>query len=165
MVRGLRSGLPVHDTVRAAGEDIPAPVGTVFTEIENEVRLGVQLETAMAQAAERVALQEFQFLATVLNLQRDMGGNLTEVLQNLSQMLRRRQRMVMKVNAIASEARASAKLVGLLPVAVFFIFVMISPDYAAVLTDDWVGRLLLGVAALSSTIGFVVMARLAHFEI
>lgn len=165
MARGLQAGLPVQEVVRTVGQDLPDPVGPLFATIDNEIRLGSSLEDSMQRAADRIDVQEFQFLATVMTLQRDTGGNLTEVVRNLSSILRRRLQMKLKIQALASEARASAKIMGLLPIVMFGVFMVIAPEYAHTLTDTLAGRIIITIAGLSCFIGFLVMSRMARFEI
>ncbi len=165
IVRGLRAGLPAPKSMQSVVEEIPEPVSPVFREITEQVALGVPLEKAMADIARRLDMTEFDFFVTCIVLQRETGGNLTEILGNLSEVLRQRYAMKLKVKALSSEARASATIVGSLPFLVFAAVSVMSPDYMTPLYDDYRGNMALAGAALSLSTGVFTMIRLAKFEI
>jgi tight adherence protein B len=165
MVRGLKSGLPVTETVATVAEDFEGPVGQEFTQIDRFVRMGTNLEDALWDIAGRLDVPEFNFLAISVGLQRETGGNLTETLDNLSRLLRRRQQMRLKIRALSSEARASAYLLGALPFVMAGVLYLMNPDYMGRLFTDPFGHVLIGVALTSELIGVAVMAKMVRFEI
>lgn len=165
MVRGLKSGLPVTETVGTVSKDFEGPVGQEFTQIDRLVRMGTNLEDALWDVAGRLDVPEFNFLAISVGLQRETGGNLTETLDNLSRLLRRRQQMRLKIKALSSEARASAYLLGALPFVMAGVLYLMNPDYMSRLFTDPFGHVLIGVGLTSELIGVAVMAKMVRFEI
>src|SRR3546814_3784395 len=115
MVRGLRSGLPITESIRAAGQEIVDPVGIELRRITDAVRLGAKLEEALWDCSLRLDIQEFNFFTVALAIQSETGGNLAETLANLSDVLRRRRQLKLKIKALSSEAKASAYIIGSLP--------------------------------------------------
>lgn len=165
MVRGLRSGLPVTETIAACGREMTAPVGPEFRRIADAVRLGQTLEDSLWDAARRVDTPEFKFFVISLSVQKETGGNLGETLANLSEILRSRKQMRLKVKAMSSEARASAMILGGLPFMMFGIIYFLSPDYEAVLFTDPRGKMLLGAVLGLMGMGVLVMQKMVKFEI
>ncbi len=165
IVRGLRSGLPVSESLKLVTEEVPEPVGSVFGNIANTMKLGVSLEKALQETAKKLNMTEFNFFTTSIILQRETGGNLSEILNNLSEVLRNRFMMRMKIRAMSSEARASAYIIGALPFVVFAAVSVISPDYMRPLFEDYRGNICLGIACGMMTFGGWVMKRMTQFEI
>ena len=165
MVRGLKSGLPVTETFGTVSKDVDSPVGQEFTRIDRQVRMGANLEDALWDVAGRLDVPEFNFLAISVGLQRETGGNLTETLDSLSRLLRRRQQMRLKIKALSSEARASAYLLGALPFVMAGVLYLMNPDYMGQLFTDQFGHVLIGVGLTSELIGVAVMAKMVRFEI
>jgi tight adherence protein B len=165
IVRGLRAGLPVTETIAVVGREIADPVGEEFRHISDQVRLGQPVETAMWQVARRLSLPEFNFLVISLSVQRETGGNLAETLENLENILRRRQQMRLKIKAMASEATASALIIGSLPFIMAILMWVVGRDYMRALFVEPLGRMMLAGAVASLTIGGVVMRKMVRFEI
>ena len=165
IVRGLRAGLPVGEAFQTIAKEIPPPVGNLFTHISQQIALGLPMEKALAEAAEKLHMTEFNFFVTTIILQRETGGNLGEILSNLSEVLRQRQMMKLKIGALSSEARASAYIVGSLPFVVFLLLSFISPDYLSPLFNDYRGNLSLAGAALSMSMGGFIMKKMTELEI
>lgn len=165
IVRGLRAGLPVAESFVVVSREIPEPVGNVFLTISQQTGFGVPMEKALADAAHMLGLTEFNFFVTTIILQRETGGNLGEILSNLSQVLRDRQMMKLKIGALSSEARASGYIVGALPFFVFGALTVMSPDYLAPLFNDPRGHKAVMVAAGMILFGGFVMKRMTQFEI
>jgi tight adherence protein B len=165
MVRGLRAGLPIGESFITVSKEIPPPVGSVFASIAQMAQLGVPVEKALLEAANKLGLTEFNFFVTTVILQRETGGNLGEILNNLADMLRQRSMMRMKITALCSEARASAYIIGALPFVVFAILQVISPDYVAPLFSDARGTKALLMAGGSLTLGALIMKRMTQLEI
>lgn len=165
IARGLRSGLPVTESIKAVGDELPDPIGIEFRNIIDSFGLGLTLEEALAAATKRIDVPEFRFFAVAIAIQRETGGNLTETLENLSGILRRRKQMKLKIRALSSEARASAMIVGALPFIMFLVLWVIEPNYVAVLLKNPLGHIFLGAGILSLTIGIFVLMRMVRFEI
>ncbi len=165
IVRGLRSGLPVGESVVQVSTELPEPISSVFTNIANTMKLGVPLEKALQETAKKLDLREFHFFTTSIILQRETGGNLGEILNNLSEVLRSRFMMKMKIHAITSEARASAVIIGSLPFIVSLAVMVLSPKYLLPLIDDPGGNQALAIAGGMLGFGLWSMNRMARFEI
>lgn len=165
MVRGVRSGLPIGETIVMAGTDMPQPLSTVFAQASSRVRLGDSLEAALGRAGQNLKLAEFDFFMVALSVQRETGGNLAETLENLSTLLRKRRQMRLKIRAMSSEARASALIVGSLPFVVGGILFSMNPDYVGDLLFDPRGRLMLIGALVLQGLGATVMAKMVRFQI
>jgi tight adherence protein B len=164
IVRGLRSGLPVSESIILVSTEVPAPVGGTFGNISNKMKLGVTLEKALQETAHELGLTEFNFFTTCIVLQRETGGNLSEILNNLSEVLRSRFIMRMKIKALSSEARASSYIIGALPFVVILAVGILTPDYMKPLIEDSRGNVAAMVAAGMMTFGMWTMNRMTNFE-
>lgn len=165
IVRGLRSGLPVTESMKMVGKEVPEPVGSVFRQITDTMELGVSMEKSLEEVSNSLKNTEFNFFATSIIIQRETGGNLGEILSNLSDVLRKRHMMQMKIKAMTSEARASAWIVGSLPIIVSIAVSVMSPGYLDFLFDDYRGNIALGVATGMLVTGVWVMGRMAKFDL
>jgi tight adherence protein B len=165
MVRGLRSGLPITETLGVVASEIPGPVGIEFRMVADKMKIGRTMEAALQDTADRLGTPEFQFFVITLAIQRETGGNLAETLSNLADVLRKRAQMKLKIRAMSSESKASAWIVGSLPFVVFTLVWFINPTYMhGFFTDQ---RLM--VAGLGGlvwmSIGAFIMAKMVNFEI
>lgn len=165
IVRGVKSGLPVIESVAAVGREMADPIGVEFRRIADSVRFGQTLEDAMWQAAGRLDTPEFRFFVISLAIQRETGGNLAETLTNLSEILRRRRQMRLKIKAMSSEARASAMILGSLPFILFGVIYLMNPGYESMLFTDPRGRTILIGGLMIMAIGIGVMRKMVRFEI
>lgn len=165
VVRGLKAGLPVSESLAAVGREAPEPVGGVFREIVDQVRVGQSIEGAIEKQTETMAVQELRFLGITLSIQKETGGNLTETLQNLSDILRKRRQMKVKVRAVSSEARTSAYIIGSLPFVVSLAIYIVNTDYVMTLFTDPRGVIMVAVGLGSIAFGAAVMAKMVRFEI
>lgn len=165
IVRGLRSGLPVSESLVLVSQEVSPPVGTVFGTISNTMKLGVPMEKALQEMARKLDMTEFNFFTTSIVLQRETGGNLSEILNNLSEVLRTRYLMRMKIRAMSSEARASAYIIGALPFVVILAVFATSPGYMTPLWTDYRGNICALVAAGMMGFGLWIMRRMTQFEI
>ncbi|GAB5348099.1 type II secretion system F family protein [Alteriqipengyuania sp. 357] len=165
LVRGLRSGLPVTETLAVVAQEIEGPVGIEFKGIIERIRIGRSMDDAMQVSADRLNIPEFNFFTISLAIQRETGGNLAETLSNLSEVLRKRSQMKLKIKAMSSESKASAYIVGALPFLVFFMILWINPDYIGAFFED--ERLIvIGLGGLGwMGIGVFIMAKMVSFEI
>lgn len=165
LVRGLRSGLPVTETLGIVSTEVPGPVGAEFKLVTERIRIGKSMEDALQETADRINTPEFQFFVITLAIQRETGGNLAETLSNLAAVLRGRAQMKLKIRAMSSESKASAYIVGALPFIVFAMIWWINPEYlGGFFTDD---RLIVtGLGGLVwMSIGGFIMAKMVSFEI
>lgn len=165
LVRGLRSGLPVTETLNVVASEVPGPVGQEFKMVTERIRIGRTMEDALQETADRLNTPEFSFFVITLAIQRETGGNLAETLSNLSDVLRKRAQMKLKIRAMSSESKASAYIVGSLPFFVFGMIWWINPAYlAGFFTDDRLIATGLGGAVWMS-LGAFIMAKMVSFEI
>jgi tight adherence protein B len=165
LVRGLRSGLPVTETLAVVAQEVPGPVGIEFRGVVDRIKLGKTMEDALQDAGDRLGIPEFNFFTITLAIQRETGGNLAETLSNLADVLRKRAQMKLKIKALSSESKASAYIVGSLPFIVFALIFWVNPGYiGGFFTDD---RLIVaGLGGLTwMGIGVFIMAKMVSFEI
>ena len=165
MVRGLRSGLPITETLGIVAQEIGGPVGLEFRAVSDKMKIGRTMEAALQETADRLGTAEFQFFVITLAIQRETGGNLAETLSNLADVLRKRTMMKLKIRAMSSESKASAYIIGSLPFVVFTMVWFINPKYMGGFFVD--ERLM--VAGLGGMvwmgIGAFIMAKMINFEI
>ena len=164
MVRGLRAGVPVSETVGAVARELDEPVASAFRRVHDQARLGLPLETALWQEARLVRVPAFDFLVVSLSIQRETGGNLAETLSGVADLVRQRRQIQLKVRALTSEARASAVILGALPIALAVLMAVMAPEYLQPLFETRGGQLMLTVAAGSLAIGAATMAALVRLE-
>ncbi len=165
MVRGIKSGLPITETLKIVGDESPDPVGVEFRQITDAIRFGKKLDDALWDTAHRLDLAEFNFFTVSLSIQSETGGNLAETLVNLSDVLRGRRQMKLKIKALASEPKASAYIIGSLPFIMFALIYVMSTDYAMKLFQDPRGWMMVVAGSISFLIGIGVMIRMVRFEI
>ncbi len=165
MVRGIKAGLPVSVTVQAVAQEAVSPVKEVFADVADRIRMGVSIDEAFIDASNAIAAPEMKFLAITLSVQKETGGNLAETLENLSEILRKRRQMKLKIKAVSSEARASATILGSLPFVMFGILLLVNPGYATELFHDPRGHVLLALGLMSMFMGIGVMMKMVRFEI
>ena len=165
MVRGLRSGLPITETMGVVAEELPGPISEEFRAVTDKMKIGRTMEAALQESADRMGTPEMQFFVITLAIQRETGGNLAETLANLADVLRKRAQMKLKIKAMSSESKASAWIVGSLPFIVFLLVWWISPDYMGHFFSDQ--RLIIaGLGGLVwMGIGVFIMAKMVNFEI
>lgn len=165
MVRGLKAGLPFADTLLVVGREVGDPLGEEFRRISDQIKLGQKIEDAMWLVARRLDLPEFNFLIVTLSVQRETGGNLAATLENLEEMLRRREQMRLKIKAMSSEARASAGIIGALPFVMATLLFFVSHDYIMQLFTTHKGHFMLLVGGGLLGIGMLMMSRMVRFQI
>ncbi|MEQ9608341.1 MAG: type II secretion system F family protein [Kiloniellaceae bacterium] len=165
MVRGLRSGLPITESIRTAGVEIVDPVGMELRHVTDSVRLGAKLDEALWDTSRRINIQEFNFFTVALSIQSETGGNLAETLSNLSDVLRRRRQLKLKIKALSSEAKASAYIIGSLPFVMAILIYLVNADYIDDLWYDPRGPFLVALGFLSFAMGIGVMYKMVKFEI
>jgi tight adherence protein B len=164
IVRGVKSGLPLPDCLRIIAAEGQEPVRGEFRGIVDDQTLGVTLPEAVQRLADRVPLPETNFLATVVAIQNQAGGNLTEALGNLSVVLRERRKMRVKIKALSAEAKASAGIIGALPPVVGGTLYLTSPDYIMLLFNTLIGQMVLVASLLWMVIGLLVMRAMINFD-
>jgi tight adherence protein B len=165
LVRGLRSGLPISETLGVVASEVPGPVGVEFRAVSDKIKIGRTMDAAMQETADRLGTPEFQFFCISLTIQRETGGNLAETLSNLATVLRVRAQMKLKIKAMSSESKASAYIIGALPFIVFALIYSINPNYMGKFFVD--PRLIItGIGGFTwMGIGALIMKKMISFEI
>ena len=165
MVRGLRSGLPITETLGVVADEVPGPIAEEFRTVTDKMKIGRAMEGALQDSADRLGTPEFQFFVITLAIQRETGGNLAETLANLADVLRKRAQMKLKIKAMSSESKASAWIVGSLPFIVFGLIWFINGGYMQKFFVD--ERLMIagGGGLVWMGIGVFIMSRMVDFEI
>ncbi|GAW41895.1 Bacterial type II secretion system protein F domain protein [Brevundimonas sp. SH203] len=164
IVRGIKSGLPVHECFKIIGRESPAPLGPEFQKLVEGLGVGLTLEQALDKMFQRMPTPELRFFTIVIAIQQKTGGNLAEALGNLSAVLRARRMMGEKIKALSSEALASAGIIASLPPAVMLMVMATTPAYMMPLFNDIRGNFLLLIAALLMATGVFVMKRMISFK-
>ena len=165
MVRGIKSGLPISESITNVGVEIQDPVGEEFRTITDAVKFGRTMEEAMWEASSRLDLQEFKFFTISLAVQAETGGNLAETLNNLGDVLRGRRQLKLKIKALSSEAKASAMIIGVLPFVMGGLIYLVNPNYIMKLFEDPRGHTLLAFGLGCFLTGIGVMVKMVRFEV
>ena len=165
IVRGIRSGLPLHDCLKVIGKESPEPLAGEFRRLVENIGMGMPVDQALEKVYERMPTPEVRFFAIVLNIQQKAGGNLGEALANLSAVVRGRRLMREKVKALSGEAVASAFIIGSLPPSVMCLIKLTSPHYLDLMFTDPRGHMMLGAAVGLMLFGIFVMRKMINFKI
>ena len=165
LVRGLRSGLPISETMTVVGSEVDGPVGEEFRTVSDKMKIGRSMDAALQDTADRLGTPEFQFFVITIAIQRETGGNLAETLANLAEVLRKRAQMKLKIRAMSSESKASAYIVGSLPFIVFTLIYFINSSYMQNFFVDQ-RLMVVGLGGLVwMSLGAFIMAKMVSFEI
>jgi tight adherence protein B len=164
IVRGIKAGLPLFDSIKVVAADAPEPLKSEFLAIIETQAIGMPLGEACARLFERMPVPEANFFGIVIAIQQKSGGNLSEALGNLSKVLRDRKKMAEKIQAMSMEAKASAAIIGSLPPIVMLLVYLSTPDYISLLWTHPTGQLMLCGCVLWMSIGIFVMKRMINFD-
>jgi tight adherence protein B len=164
IVRGVKAGLPLGDCLKVIATDAQEPVKSEFRGIVETQTIGMPLGEACTRLYENMPLAEANFFGIVISIQQKAGGNLSEALGNLSRVLRDRKKMQAKIRAMSMEAKASATIIGSLPVAVMILVYITSPNYIELLWTTPMGRLMLAGCVVWMAIGVFVMKKMINFD-
>jgi tight adherence protein B len=164
IVRGVKAGLPLGDCLKVIASDSPEPVKGEFQAIVETQTIGMPLGEACTRLYESMPLAEANFFGIVVSIQQKAGGNLSEALGNLSRVLRDRKKMQAKIRAMSMEAKASAVIIGSLPIAVMILVYITSPNYIELLWTTELGRLMLAACVVWMSIGVFVMKKMINFD-
>jgi tight adherence protein B len=164
IVRGVKAGLPLLDCLKMIASESPEPVKSEFRMIVETQAVGMPLGDACQKLYEDMPLPEANFFGIVISIQQKSGGNLAEALGNLSRVLRDRKKMKAKIQAMSQEAKASAGIIGALPLAVMTLVYLSSPQYIMLLWTEPLGRMMLAASAVWMFIGVMVMKKMINFD-
>ena len=165
IVRGIKAGLPLFDSIKVVAIDAPEPLRSEFAAIIETQAVGMPLGEACMRLFDRMPLAEANFFGIVVSIQQKAGGNLSEALGNLSRVLRDRKRMKGKIRAMSMEAKASAAIIGAIPPVIMFLVYLLTPAYISLLWTTSMGHLMLAGAAVWMTVGVFVMKKMINFDI
>lgn len=164
IVRGVKTGLPLNDSMRVVAKDAKEPVRSEFARVLDQQSFGMSMTEAVRVLLDRVPLPEVNFFVVVITVQQQAGGNLSEALGNLARVLRNRKKMKLKIKAMSSEAKASAGIIGSLPFVVGILVTLVSPAYLEPLFATSLGHIWLGIGVIMLAMGLFVMNRMVKFE-
>ncbi|MBL9095666.1 MAG: type II secretion system F family protein [Alphaproteobacteria bacterium] len=164
IVRGVKAGLPLNECLKIIANETAEPVGPEFRQIVEGLKVGVTLEDGLKRMYDRMPIAEVNFFQIVLTIQQKTGGNLSEALGNLSSVLRDRKRLHGKIQALSSEAKASAGIIGSLPMVVMGLVYFTTPEYIALLFTERFGNFLLLCCAGWMSVGIFVMKKMIDFK-
>jgi tight adherence protein B len=164
IVRGVKAGLPLLDCMKMITVEAPEPLKSEFRAIVETQAIGIPLGEACGKLYERMPVQEANFFGIVIGIQQRSGGNLSEALGNLSRVLRDRKKMKGKIQAMSQEAKASASIIGALPIAVMTLVWITSPQYIGLLFSEPLGHVMLAASAVWMSMGVLVMKKMINFD-
>jgi tight adherence protein B len=164
IVRGIKAGLPLFESIKVVAADAPEPLKGEFLAIIETQAIGMPLGEACARLFDRMPVPEANFFGIVISIQQKSGGNLSEALGNLSKVLRDRKKMAEKIQAMSMEAKASAGIIGSLPPIVMLLVYLSTPDYIALLWTHPTGQLMLVGCVIWMSIGIFVMKKMINFD-
>jgi tight adherence protein B len=165
IVRSLRAGHPVPIAISTVARELPDPVGTEFGIVSDEITYGADLETAIRDLYYRVGSEDLPLFVTAVSIQSSTGGNLGEILENLSSVIRQRYKMRRKIRALAAEGRTSALILSSLPIGIFAAIQFVTPEFYASVWHESLTKICLAVAGCWMGVGNFVMYRLVNFKI
>lgn len=162
---GLRAGFGLLQALEAAGEQTPAPLQIEVRRTLRDTAMGASVEQALTSLNERVGSPDFDIVITAILIQRSVGGNLAEILDNVAHTMRERERIRGEIRTLTSQQRMTGFVIGGIPIGLLLIFSVISPQFTALLFTDPLGRMMLGAAAVSEILGFAVIQKIVNIEI
>ena len=165
IVRSLRAGHPVPVAISMVGREMPDPIGSEFGMVSDEITYGADLETAMRNLYSRIGSDDLPLFVTAVGIQGSTGGNLGEILENLSGVIRQRFKMRRKIRALAAEGRASAMILSALPIGLFIVVQVVTPDFYAAVWHEHLTKVLLGFGAGWMVVGNLIMFKMVNFKI
>jgi tight adherence protein B len=165
ITRGLRSGHAFASGLKMAGDELPEPIAGEFRAVHDEVNFGVSLQDALAHFSERVPLTDVRYFVVAVLIQRESGGNLTEILVNLSRLIRERLKLLAKVRVLSSEGRLSAWILGVMPFALAAVINLVNPEFMSPLWKDPMGIAMVKYLLCLMAIGVVVLRKITRIRV
>jgi tight adherence protein B len=164
IVRGIKAGLPLFESIKVVAADAPEPLKGEFLAIIETQAIGMPLGEACTRLFERMPVPEANFFGIVISIQQKSGGNLSEALGNLSKVLRDRKKMAEKIQAMSMEAKASAGIIGALPPIVMLLVYLTTPEYISLLWTHPTGQVMLVACVVWMSSGVFVMKKMINFD-
>lgn len=165
LASGLRAGFGLLQAMEAAAEQIPAPLSVEIRRTLRDTSMGASVEQALTSLNERIGSADFDIVITAVLIQRSVGGNLAEILDNVAHTMRERERIRGEIRTLTSQQRMTGYVIGGIPIGLLVIFGMISPEFTGTLFTDPLGRMMFGAACVSEVIGFVVIQKIVNIEV
>lgn len=162
---GLRAGFGLLQAMEAASEQISAPLSVEIRRTLRDTAMGASVDQALTALNERIGSPDFDIVITAVLIQRSVGGNLAEILDNVAHTMRERERIRGEIRTLTSQQRMTGYVIGGIPIGLLVIFSMISPEFTGTLFTDPLGRMMLGAAVVSETIGFLVIQKIVNIEV
>ena len=164
VIRAVNAGVPVTQAIQMAGEEMPAPLGKEFSRISNALRLGMEQQDVLEEAAKHIGIPDFRFFVVCLQLQRETGGPLAETLENLAGVIRTRRDTRLKTRALTAQGRAASKAISALPVALVGLMQVSGSNYLEVLYSTAKGQHLLWIAGTLVVLGLLIINFMTRME-
>jgi len=165
LVRGLRAGHAFSSTLKMAGEELPEPIGSEFRVTHDEVNFGVSLQQALTNLSERVPITDLRYFVVAVLIQRESGGNLTEILSKLSHLIRERLKLFARIRVLSSEGKLSAWILGIMPFALVGIMQLTNPEFISKLWTDPIGIAIIQYLLVLMAIGVVIMRKIIRIRV
>ncbi len=165
ITNSLRAGYSLLQAMDMVSKEMSPPIADEFGRAIREIQLGTPLETAMNNMSLRVGSEDLDLIIMAMLIQRQIGGNLTEILDNIAETIRERVRIVGEIKTLTAQGRMSGSIIGLLPVALIILLMLISPSYVGILFTNSVGLMFLGVAAAGEVMGALIIRRIVDVQI
>lgn len=165
IARSLKAGHALPATLKMVAEEMPAPISAEFRQVADEIHYGLGLPAALQRLAQRVPLNDLHFLVIAILIQRDTGGNLAELMQNLSHLIRERLKLLDRVKALSAEGLLSGWVLFLLPVLMALVLSIVSPGYLGYLIEDAAGKVMLGIALVQMLLGGLWMRHIVQLRV
>ena len=165
LVGAMRAGYSLQTAMKFIGEEMPAPLGPEFARFYDEQRLGMDVREALLALQARMGSADLHMFITAVLVQRETGGNLGEILGNIADVMRQRSDVQRQIETLTAESKLSARVLALLPGAVFVAMLALDPEFMRPMLDLPLGRMLLGVAAASVILGYVILMRIARVDL
>ena len=165
LVRALRSGHAFSSGLQMIGDEMPAPIATEFRIVHEEINFGVSLQQALVNLSERIPLTDLRYFIVAVLIQRESGGNLTELLGNLSRLIRERQKLLIKVRVLSSEGRLSAWVLGVMPFGLAAVMNLVNPAFMTPLWTDPIGIAIVKYMLTLMFIGILLLKKIARIRV
>ena len=171
MVNGLRAGYSTLQALEAVSREMPPPISTEFRRVVQEIQIGIPMEKALDNLLRRIPSDDLDLVVTAINIQREVGGNLADILETISATIRERVKLKGEINVLTSQVRFSGTALSLMPILLFFIIYRINPDYMGQLTHPdnpslkFVGYCIIGSGLVLIAIGYFAMQKIADIEV
>ena len=165
IARSLRAGHALPATMQMVAEEMPEPIAGEFRQVADEINFGLGLHTAMQHLSQRIPIDDLRFLVVAVLIQRDTGGNLAELMQNMSYLIRERLKLLGQVSALSAEGRLSGWILFLMPIAMALLLSVVNPDYLFRLVEDPIGRVAMGVAIVQMLLGGLWMRTIVQLRV